>query len=359
MDENKTAIESLVYRRHRLQAKYEQIEKLVAGSDKGYTYLIRTGKGRYSEPKISRLVNELIECLVEYKSYKKAKMSPNWWVKTIPVKLNKKERDFFESYFRMLIGLALYNNNCPQGKLSHPGTWNALIERIDAIPAYNECAELCRDMICYENTVMLSDYPSRIPDGVFYDMMAACTEITGKSLYELAPASDRKRAFELMTDKEAELIKKEEKHPGTIQKMIDEEQEEIIRDNEEIMRRLENGELEDTDEFDDFRPEEPDEFEMEYIMDNVTCPDKDENIREWHGYFSDSERFLKDCRVIVRDIVDMCNRQDLRDDLSNALQLYLAKNGITKWLDDDAYFMVYTYMNKALKAAGVKMGNKR
>lgn len=357
MDRNKTTIGSMIFRRQRLEAKYKQIEKLLSGSDKKYGKLIKTTAGRYSKPRIKKFVDELTEDLAEYRSYKEA-CGNFFWSKMKPVVLPKKERDFFEAYFRVVTGLALYNNNCPDGKLCAPGTWNAIMERIDDIPVYRERAELYRDMICSETIGFLEDYPSRIPRGIYYDLMSAYWEVTGGSLHELASKKDEKRAFELMETKEADLIKKERRSPGTIDKIRDEEEAELLRYHAEIEEKIENGEYDmgETDEY--YEPEEPDELEIEEYRENIPFYDKEKNVREWREYFCDKEQFKNDCRLIMENIVEMSNEGDLRDEVRNALFLYLEKNRITKWLDDDAYFTVYAYLNKVLRGTERKLENR-
>ncbi len=63
MDENRTPIEILVYRRNRLDWKYEQIKSLLAGSDESFKETILTKSGKYSKTKVNKLVDDLIECL--------------------------------------------------------------------------------------------------------------------------------------------------------------------------------------------------------------------------------------------------------------------------------------------------------
>ncbi|MBR4767720.1 MAG: hypothetical protein IK088_01965 [Lachnospiraceae bacterium] len=53
----------------------------------------------------------------------------------------------------------------------------------------------------------------------------------------------------------------------------------------------------------------------------------------------------------MENIVDMCREHNFRDEAANAVDLYLSENGITGWMNDDKYFSVYAYLNKALKAS--------
>ncbi len=355
MDKKKTTIESMIFRRQRLNAKYKQIENLLSKSDRKYGSLIKTTAGKYSRARIKKFVDELIEDLTEYRSYKEASRN-FFWSKMKPVVLEKKEREFFEAYFRVVTGLALYNNNCPDGKLSAPGTWDAIMERIDDIPEYSERAELYRDMICFDAIGCLKDYPARIPRGIYYDLMNAYWEVTGGSLHELASKKDEKRAFELMEKKEAELIKKDRETPGTINAIRDAEEAELLRYHAEIEEMMENGEYDMDDPYDPDEIYEMDELEEEEYRENIPYYDEEKNSKEWREYFSDKEQFKNDCRLIMENIVEKSNEHDLRDEVRNALFLYLEKNGITKWLDDDAYFTVYAYLDKVLRASEKKMG---
>ena len=359
MDENKTAIETLVYRRDRLDWKYEQIKSLLAGSDESFKEMILTNTGRYSKPKINKLVGDLIECLKEYRSYKISTWSVlgNKIMKS--VSLTEKEQIFYESFFRVITGLALYNPNAPEGKRSASGTWNAIIERMEMSPGYTDPAELYRDIICYFNITyyMLRDYTFRIPEGFCYDLMCAYYAVTGNYISDLMTDADHKKAFAVMTDKERKLLEKEEKHPGTIAEMARKEQEENDAAIEEYYNNMEDPVVYDDDDY--YDTSDMDEIELEEFLDNITYREDDDRVEnEWVKYFADKEQFINDCRILLEQIPDMYTDHNLRDESLNAIYLYLAQNGITGWLDDDEYFTVYTYLNKTLKASRKHMERK-
>lgn len=359
MDENKTAIETLVYRRNRLDWKYEQIKSLLAGSDESFKETILTNAGRYSKVKINKLVSELTECLKEYRSYRMAGTSMFGNKLMNPVKLTKKEQSFYEAYFRMITGLALYNPNGPEGKRSASGTWNAIIERIEMSPDYQETAELYRDIICYFNITYysLGGYTFRIPEGFCYDLICAYSAVTGKLISELFTDEGKKKAFSLMTDKERKILEKEKKHPGTIAEMARIEQEENDAAMEEWLNESEEYYVYDEEE--PYEPSEMDEIEQEEFLDSITYSEDDDEVEnEWIRYFSDKELFVNDCRILLEQSPDMYTDHNLRDEALNAVYLYLAKNGITGWLDDYDYFTVYTYLNKTLKASRMQMEKK-
>ena len=360
MDENRTPIEILVYRRNRLDWKYEQIKSLLAGSDESFKETILTKSGKYSKTKVNKLVDDLIECLKEYRSYRVAAWSMLGNKIMKPVTLTKKEQAFYEAFFRVITGLALYNPNAPEGKRSASGTWNAIIERMEMSPDYTSPAELYRDIICYFSIsgYSLSGYTFRIPDGFCYDLMCAYYAVTGRLISELITDADRKKAYSMMTDKERKLLEKEEKQPGTIAAMARKEQEENDAAIEEYYNDIENfGEYDEEDYFD---PNDLNEFEMEEFLDSITYQEDDDQVEnEWVKYFADKDQFINDCRILLEQIPDMYTDHNLRDESLNAVYLYLSKNGITGWLDDDEYFTVYTYLNKTLKASRNHMERKR
>lgn len=357
MADSKQAVETLIYRRNRLDWKYEQIKKLLAGSDESFRDLIVTRTGKYSKAKIKKLVNDMIESLKEYRSYNEADRSVygNKIMKTVT--LSKEEQSFYEAFFRMMTGLALYNPNGPDAKRSAPGTWNAIIERIEWSPWYRESAEIYRDMICYFSITcyLLNNYTLRIPEGICYDIMCAYSAVTGRLITELIPDADRKHAFRLMTDREVKLLDMERKHPGTIKEIAKKAEEENNAIIEELLNDMDEPFIYDDEDY--FDPSEMNAVEMDDFLESISYfDDDDENEAEWERYFSDKELFINDCRILLDKMPDMLQNHNLRDEALNAVYLYLAKNGITGWLNDDEYFTVYTYLNKTLKASKSHMG---
>ena len=358
MFKDRTSIGTLLYRKQRLDDKYEQIRNLLSGSDQLFEELIRTPSGRYSKPKIQKLTDGFIGCLEDYRAYRKARFT-SADAKMEAEKLNKEDRKFYEAFFHMVIGLALFNNNCPDGKLSKPGTWNAIMERIDEAFYYSDPAELYRDLICFDKIpTPLNDYPFRPPVGIWFDILCAYEAVTGDPLVDLITGEDRKKAYGVMSDAEAKLLKKEEKSPGTIEKMAEREQEEFDRMVEEYYAEwdeaIKNGEADPEAE----EPVEEDDWEEEYYYDHFPVYDEDENEVKWRQYFSDQTGFRSECRILLKEMVTRSQDKDLFKEASNAVHLYLAQSGITGWLDDDDYFTVYTYLNKALKASGKKLGRE-
>ena len=72
MDQHRIDIESLLYRTEKLEEKCAEIRHLVSGTGEDYTHLLRTKTGRFSSKSVNRLVNDLIGCLAEYRSYMEA-----------------------------------------------------------------------------------------------------------------------------------------------------------------------------------------------------------------------------------------------------------------------------------------------
>ncbi len=342
----KSDIDSLLYRKFRLEDKYDQIQRLLSGSDQRYVDLIRTSSGKYSQAKVKKLVNDLMECLVEYKSYSIPKEDISEAFKKI--ELSKDERSFYEAFFHLVVGLALYNRCGSDTKMFVSGTWNSIIEHIEGFSVYNDRSEMFTDIICNNTIGNLSfshpDLPVRRARGTFYDIMSAYSELTG-SIDGLISEAGKKEAYKEMTKDERSLLRQEEKNPGTIQAMH--------RDEEEILNNMS---------WDVEFPDDPiikeDDFDKDYSETHKPRLDNTQKVEEWHRYFSDVDCFRSECSIVIERIVDMIKNHELQDEAKNAVDIYLARNGHNRWLDDEDYFTVYTYLNKALRASEKRMGNR-
>ena len=345
-DKRTEYIETLNYRRFRLKDKFDQIRQLLSGSDSSYVELIQTPGGKYSKPKIKKLIDGIITCLEDYRAYKHEKP------------LSAKERTFFEAYYRLIIGISLYHPNGPDGWESDSGTWNSIIEHVEATPHYDDRAELFRDIICYYTIPNLSSVEMRIPRGIYHEIMTLYAQITG-SIEGLISESGIKAANRLMTKEERRLIRLEKENPGILSDMAEKEWEEYLEAErayyDSIDEQIANGTMKPEDD-----PRyagsdvEPDEFEIEYIAEHWPFDDAVEKVVEWKKYFSDVSQLKADCRLVLEQLPSVIADPNIGDANEEAVHLFLARSKVTGWLDDE-YFTVYTYLNKALHAAEKKM----
>ncbi|MCR5267450.1 MAG: hypothetical protein K6E16_02920 [Lachnospiraceae bacterium] len=364
MDENRAAIGSLLYRKQRLDEQYEELRKLVSGETAGFRGAISASNGKYSQKKIRALSVELTECLKEYRAYCRTRYA-GADAKMEIVPLSKEDQSFYETFFYFMVGLSLYNNDRSDRFMSDSGTFAALLERIRMGEYYETSSEMFRDLISWwvvDEIIDDADVPFRLPEGICYELGILCSMLVDGSPLDVIPATERKQAFALMTEEEASLIRKELKTPGTIAKKAA-EGEKVRREAENAYWELvESGEVE--------LPDVPDAdgemflgdayYDRGFTGDLSAQPsfgqeDDLEKRSEWQAYFSKKEGFANDFSVLFKHLVEKYRDGDLRDEAAGAVELYMAKRGVSAWLNDDDYFTAYIYLNKAFKAIKGKL----
>lgn len=230
MEENRIAIESLLYRMQKLDEKYEQLKWLVSGTEGNYIDSLLTHKGNISRKALNQMIDELISCLEEYRSYKMARQK-GFGVQMESYHLTDKENAFYRSYLYLLLGLTLQQNSGPMTRWCKPGTWDALIERVSYPMTYQAMAEIDRDLInMTELGAPLDNCPFRIPEGLFYDILCAYTNVIGEDFIANITESEREAAYKLMTDEELYLIT----HPHEREKLEREERDAIEQLSKEL-----------------------------------------------------------------------------------------------------------------------------
>ena len=358
MEQEKSYIASLMYRKRRLNRKYEEIRWLISGTGTDYTGLLLTPKGRFSKAGINKMVGELTDCLDEYKSYRMAaargagaKMEKNC--------LAENERSFYDSFFYVVIGMAMNNDDGqPGGWFSKAGTWDAILERIESCEIYRDESKLYRDIISHYAIydVVGDDIPLRFPEGIYGGLYSIYSYLSDRPIIDLIPEAETKKAYKLMEDKEAALVKKAIKDSSIIERMAQENTDFLNAAMDELIERANNGEAV----FDvcDLNPEDYmyTGEEYEYFGGYEGQGVSEDMYKKWAEYFSIREDLEADISRVLNDTIDMCKNHNLVEMATNALHLYLAKKGISSWDDDARYFEAYTYMNKAYKACRNKLG---
>ncbi len=348
MDSNRTEIGSLMYRKRKLREKYEELVNLVTSTDSGYKEGLLTKKGNFSAKEIKKLVGDLVVCVEEYRSYNIA-VEMGASVQMEKYTLPERERDFYEALFYVSLGIALVNEDGPDGWWYASGTWDAAIERVQRWrPVYRSKAEFHRDVIARsELNYIIPGMQWRSPEGLFEALVVAYGHVTGKYLSELLTDAERKAAIKLLTKEERKNLEMEEKDPGTLQRLENEER--------DYLNSIELDPV-DVPEWEGLTPEE---ISSLYDDDDEMPPYwKEEDEGLWSLYFADTTRFSDACRILLADYFDITGEADVEDEFQNAVHLYLAKNGISSWLDDERFFPVFTYLSKACKASRKSLGGE-
>ena len=149
MDQHRIEIESLIYRTEKLEEEYAEIRHLVSGTGEDYTHLLRTKTGKYSSKSVNHLINDLIGCLAEYRSYIEAVRNGHK-AKMVKYTISDGDKKFYEAYFYLMLGLATYDNSGFYTRYHKPGTWDALLDRVSEPVEYQSQAELDADLILFE-----------------------------------------------------------------------------------------------------------------------------------------------------------------------------------------------------------------
>ena len=334
------------YRYRKLNDKFKEMEWLLSGTGESYRTLIQNPDGRFSKTKIDRMIDEFMECLSEYRTRYDFERLENPDRDHPPV-FSKKEEGFYRSFFYLVIGLALHNNsNGPIEKMCVPGTWDAMMERLYYPVRYRTTDELNKILLIYEE-LPLGIAPDSVdeyfPDGIILDIRDAYATVMDEGLSDTFTAEEIKRAKNLMPQEICFYME----HPEAVQEW-EKEQEELLRMAEEdVLVHPENYPL-----LEPIPEEELLEREDEYKHDPFAKTEK----KDWIRYFSDKRRFVRSCKAVRTGFCDRTLHGDLEQDLQNVIRLYLSRHGISGWLDDEKFFTIYTYLNKAVKASKKMLG---
>lgn len=359
-DEKKSEIETLVYRKKKLDAKYNAIKDLVSGTRRSYLNDIATKTGNISKKKLEEMTDGIICGIRDYRAY--GKYRDGEFKKDLEgFEISQKDKEFYEAYIYLMLGFATYDNTGFYTRYGTPGTWDAVFDRLKEEVGYTGVHEIDRDMLLYElytepeAEAGIAISWNHIPDGVFYDMACAFNGITGSTWKEIITSSDRKKARDCMSDEESYYIS----HPDRYIKDCE---------AEEAMIESENAGL----------PPIPDEedadaharFEKWYAglddyqrgllifdhdpLDDFSEPPASElgvSAKNWKKFFTDKDRFIEACKKVRKLYCEIKEDADIEAETRMGIELYLNRQGMATWTDDSSYFTAYTYMNKALKAS--------
>ena len=359
-DEKKSEIETLVYRKKKLDAKYKAIKDLVSGTGRSYLDDIATKTGNISKKKLEEMTEGIICGIRDYRAY--GKYREGEFKKDLEgFEISQRDKEFYEAYIYLMLGFATYDNTGFYTRYGTPGTWDAVFDRLKEEVGYTGVHEIDRDMLLYdlytkpdaEAGIAISW--NHIPDGIFYDMACAFNGITGSTWKDIITGSDRKKAKDCMSDEESYYIS----HPDRYIKDCEEE---------EAMIEIENAGL----------PPIPDEedadanarFEKWYAglddyqrgllifdrdpLDDFSEPPASElgvSAKNWKKFFADKDRFIEACKKVRKLYCEIKEDADIEAETRMGIELYLNRQGMATWTDDASYFTAYTYMNKALKAS--------
>ncbi len=345
MDQKRTDIESLMYRTGKLEEKYTELIHLVSGTGVDYTHLLKTKTGKYSSRAVSRMVNDLISCLEEYRSYM-ATTGKGYTAKMEKYKLPDEDRGFYESYFYLMLGLSTYDNTGFYTRSFKPGTWDALLERVSEPVEYLSQADLDSDLILFDIEALEK---LRIPSGLFADLCSAYNIIMADDLSSLISDKERKAAYKLMTAEEIYYAKNPEKKLQDDMSSLQNANKDTDQQFwEEVAASLEKAlKEEDRTGEDKLSVEDPAE-------------DHKTSENNWAEFFADGKRFKESCMAVRSGIPDKTRKYgSFRNGIKNAVYLYLWKNNISLICDDDSFYTVYAYLNKARTFAAHDILNNR
>lgn len=334
MDQQRIEIESLIYRTEKLEEKYAEIRHLVSGTGEDYTHLLRTKTGKYSSKSVNHLINDLIGCLAEYRSYMEAVRNGHK-AKMVKYTISDGDKKFYEAYFYLMLGLATYDNSGFYTRYHKPGTWDALLDRVSEPVEYQSQAELDADLILFDIEALEK---LRIPSGLFTDICNAYNNITDDDFSSLLSDKERKAAYKLMTKEELHYAK----NPG--RKIADDtsDLENAKRNEDKDILAREFAELEK------ILKENPYAYAEDPLDDEDIADNHKTSVNNWNEYFTDRERFQDSCLTVKAGILDRIKKgYTFRKEIETSVKLYLAKNGFSKIADDDCFYTVYAYLNKA------------
>ncbi len=372
MNKEHLDIESMLYRMEKLDKKMEDYKNLVSGMKKSFLPAIVKRRGHFSDYAIEKLVNELVEGIADSRFYFDKTYNPY----RTPVErkpLTDEERKFYSAYFYLLIGTALHYKTDVHffDKLPdfNPGTWGALLERANEEISYSSKAELDRDLLVFS----LPGLHEKTPAGLFDDVANAYLHLTGKDYSSVISDEDREAAKKLMSEADVfylgnpeakleEEMEEFEYQQKAMQEYMnsddyweDEEYYSNLDDNYDNEDDDEPDELGETDESGDsdasgesgasaasrFRENDPD-----LIRTNDNEPDK-----IWEYFFRDRDSFVKNCKILREGMDTVKTGSLFTKQIDMSIRLYMWRNGISQFSDDDRYFTMIAYMNKIIKAS--------
>ncbi len=356
MELSKRTIGSLLYRKRRIDAQFDLIRDLISGRSSSYTESLMNKNGTFSRRKTDKMIDGIVECLKQYRAYNTAQ-NEGAAAQMVVVPLSDAEESFYRSYLYLLIGLGMEFHNGPNERFTPVGTYNAILEvnSLNSYMSYQDRAELDRDLLWnYEICYPIKNDGLRIPDGFFYDVCLAYDIAVGGSITSLFTDEERERAVALLTDSERETLAEMAKDPSYAKRKAQEEQKEL----DEMIAEMEPEDYEFPPLEEIYAEENGGVYGDGYydeLMINNDVREEDRGL--WALYFADHERFCESVNIVRRGILDQSVHGDLGKELSDVIELYLEKEGISKWVSDD-FFTAYTYINRVNQLCAKRFSGK-
>ena len=317
-------IEALLYRREKLNERLMDIEKTVGGLRFPYYHMEsgRFQKGT-STATAAEFVKELMECLNAFRAYHihlAARGERDDYARALKEKGEKsgffpEEKEFYEALLYILLGLGLFKRG--EEWQATAGTWEAVIERLDSMK-YRTARELYIDIV-HKNEIidvadgtLPGDYTMREPTGFYGLLTYAFRMVTGEPIVSLLTEAEYNAAVANMDAASRNLLEELKKNRN----YVDNVEGDLIFYEEDFEDENENG------------------------------------VNALAKYFSDVEYFKKCCRVLLKESsVHWLSEEEIKDNVVNAIYLFLEKTEVGSWLEDDRFFTVYTYMKQVCKYA--------
>lgn len=299
----KQMLETLRYRKERLEHKAGQVERLLSGREKSLLPLLRDKNGRYSEKKTRALAEKLVQALDLYRQGRNAREGEkDRPLSAFPSALEEDKRGFYRSFLYCLLRLA---EDPPNWSFPCKGTFGDLLEMGRDIAAYKE------EELFYLDTVYRGVYASE----VWLWLDRACEAFTGEKM------EDR------ITQSEIEAV--EARYPS------------------EVAEAAEQAAFEETLK-DDSRFEDPDAETLEaWELEEL---EKEEVQRQaWLDNFPEKESFCREYLSWRRAYFDLRAWNWLEEHMQAMLEVYLCQDGSSSFLCDETYFSAYALLDRAVR----------
>ena len=287
-------IESLDYRRGRLGAQTERIERLLSGRTASLLPLVRTKSGAHSETKTRDLIEKLLAALEH------AEARP----------LPERDREFYRGFLYCAIRAAAER---PFWIVETRASFDDIL-RLGARVWPQDPVEL----------YFTEMYYAPVLDGFFGCMDELYGALSGQSIVRTLGPAERAAVRERHPE-EVEGIESQWKEMEEARAMAAEDLAELLTEDD---------------------LEEPDEWEL-----------REERMRqEWIDAFAEKETFCEQyllCRALY---FELAPGDTLPDRLRRMLDVYFAERNASGFLDDDAYFTAYALLDETLRRVKALLG---
>jgi len=300
----KQTLETLRYRKERLERKAGQMERLLSGQTKSLLPLLRDGEGHYSEEKTQALVVDLTETLELHQRFSRYSMrKADTPLSDFPPALTEKELRFFRSFLYCLLR---FSEDPPPQYFNLKGTFGDLLVLTRGIMEYQEREDF------YLDTVFRKIFGP--PTWRWMDLLRE--SVTGVPAEDMASQADidaveKRYPEEAAEAKELEELEKDD--PTYWQDYL-----------EAYSEPLEDWEI------------EAEEQERQAV-------------ERWLENFPEKEAFCRAYESWLSEYFDMGFTRWLDARIGSMLDVYLYREGGSSFLADETYFAAYALLDQAVK----------